>query len=174
MATDGDIHNAYRVLGTLLGAEQHEGDEEGERQVRNLLRLLRGFKQREDQEHKRTAVASSPIALAEASYQLSDGRSVYFDDGRESLRDAADLSAILPEKDATGSPNLENLQARHLLDRLQQGLGIKEHHIGTLRALMNKHADKLAKYRASRTGQDPLWIASPGPDSRIINPGEDH
>ena len=108
--------------------------------------------------------------VREGSYQLPDGRAVYFDDGRETLRDAADLYAVLPETTATGSPNLENLQARHILDRLQTGMGLGETHIGTLRALLSKHKRRVDALRASpdRHGQDPLEVASAGSDSRII------
>jgi hypothetical protein len=111
----------------------------------------------------------------EAAYALPDGRQVWYDDGRESLRDAADLYAVLPEiLGADGSPNLENLQARHILDRLQTGQGLGEVHIATLRGLLSKHKAKIDEHRRSpdRGGQDMLTLASDGPDARIIPANE--
>lgn len=109
--------------------------------------------------------------LLEAAYHLSDGRSVYYDDGRETIRDAADLYAVLPETTSSGSPNLENLQARHLLDRVQTGQGLAETHIATLRKLLKKHRVAVDRLRQSkdRRGQDPLDVGSAGSDARIIN-----
>lgn len=110
--------------------------------------------------------------LREASYDLGDGRSVYFDDGKESLRDAADLYAVLEELHGTGSPNLENMQARYILDRMQQGGGLGEVHLNTLRDLTAKHAAKIAALRRTpdRRGQDMLHVATAGPEGRIHDP----
>jgi hypothetical protein len=168
MADNYAINRAMQDLGGLWAAEHAEGDDDGVTQVEALVKGLRKFKQHEDAEHQR--LAKSPV-LREAAYQLADGRSVYYDDGRESLRDAADTYAVLPEETPGGSPNLENLKARHILDRLQTGMGLGETHIGELRGLMTKHRDKIAALRADpdRNGQDPLAIASAGSDSRIIN-----
>lgn len=108
--------------------------------------------------------------LHEATYQLADGRSVWYDDGRESLRDAADLYAVLDEQHRTGSPNLENQQALTILNRLQSGQGLAEVHVGTLQKLLAKHQPAIDRLRASRDrqGQDLLDVASDGPDSRIL------
>ena len=110
--------------------------------------------------------------LREGTYQLGDGRSVYYDDGPGTLRDAADLYAVLDEEHKTGSPNLENAQAKQILDMLQSGGGLGMVHIGTLRKLLTKHAAAIAKLRKSpdRDGQDPPDVASAGPESLITNP----
>jgi hypothetical protein len=109
--------------------------------------------------------------LREATYDTGDGRSVYYDNGRETLQDAADLYTVLAENHKTGSPNLENGQARMILDALQSGGRLGEMQIGTLRGLLAKHAAAIAKLRKSkdRDGQDLLATASEGSDSRIIN-----
>jgi len=109
--------------------------------------------------------------LREDSYQLGDGRSVYYQ-GAETLRDAVDLYTVLSELHGTGSPNLENTQAQLILDRLQTGGGLGEMHIGTLRGLLAKHRPAINKLRRSpdRDGQDRLAVASAGSDSRIIDP----
>lgn len=169
MADEFQINQAFRQLGTLFAAEHAEQDDEGANQVHALIKLLRKFKQHEQEEH--ASLLARP-AFREAAYQLGDGRSVYYDDGRESMRDAADLYAVLPELTSGGSPNLENLQARHLLDRLQTGMGLAETHIGTLRGLLTKHKPAIDALRKSpdRDGQDPLNVASAGSDSRIITP----
>lgn len=114
------------------------------------------------------------LRILEATYQLGDGRSVFYDDGKESLRDAADLYAVLPESTAGGSPNLENLQARHILDRLQTGMGLGETHIATMRHLLTKHKAAIDQLRRNpdRDGQDPLNVGSAGSDARIIHPKE--
>jgi hypothetical protein len=121
-------------------------------------------------------VSAETLRVLEATYQLHDGRSVFYDDGRETVRDAADLYAALPETTPGGSPNLENLQARHLLDRLQTGQGLAETHIATLRKLLAKHKTAIDQLRRSsdRAGQDPLELGSAGSDARIINPKETH
>jgi hypothetical protein len=108
--------------------------------------------------------------VREASYNLSDGRSVWYDNG-DALQDAADLYAVLSELHKTGSPNLENKQAENILGRLQQGIGLGAMHIGTLRKLLEKHAAAIAAYRNSpdRDGQDVLGMASAGADARIID-----
>ncbi len=108
--------------------------------------------------------------IREGSYPAPDGRSVYYVDD-DTMRDAADLAAVLKEDHTTGSPNLENLQARNILDHLQTGAGLGEVQIGTLRKLMAKHQAKIAALRASgdRDGQDYLDVADPG-SARIANP----
>lgn len=169
MADDYQINRVFQGLGTLWAAEHAEHDDEGAGQIQKLVGLLRKFKQHETEEHQ--AMAARPV-FREAAYQLADGRSVYYDDGRESLRDAMDTYAVLPETTPGGSPNLENLQARHILDRIQTGQGLAETHIGTLRGLMAKHAKAIDALRSSadRGGQDQLVVASGGSDSRIIDP----
>lgn len=111
--------------------------------------------------------------LTEASYALPDGRKVWYDAG-DALRDATDVYTVLSELHGTGSPNLENAQARDIVNRLQQGGGLGEVHIGTLRKLLAKHHARVRALRRSRDrhGQDMLDVASAGPESRIINPGE--
>ena len=171
MASESQIDRAFTDLGALFAAEHAEHDDDGARQVGRLIRLLRKFKAHEQAEH---APPFGAPAFREAAYQLADGRSVYYDDGRESLQDAADLYSVLPEDAPTGSPNLENLQARHILDRMQTGQGLGEQHIGTLRTLLGKHRSKIEALRRKRDrdGQDVLHVASAGSDSRIINPSE--
>lgn len=170
MASSHQIDRAFQDLGGLYAAEHSEHDDEGARQVQRIIRLLRKFKAHEQAEH---APPFGTPAFREATYQLADGRSVYYDDGRDSLRDAADLYAVLPELTSpVGSPNLENLQARHILDRMQTGEGLGETHIATLRGLLAKHAPKIAALRRSkdRHGQDLLATGSAGSDARITSP----
>jgi hypothetical protein len=167
MADDFQIRRTFQDLGTLFAAEHHEGDDEGVQQVQGLVAALRKFKQHEDKEHGRMAVT-----VREAAYQTHDGRAVFYDDGRESLRDAADLYAVLEEQHGTGSPNVENLQAMHILGRLQTGEGLGAVHVGTLRGLLNRHAKAVSAHRKNRDGQDLLAMASAGSDSRIIGKGE--
>ena len=168
MATEGDIHNAFRVIGTLLGAEQHEEDAEGEQQVRRLLSLLREFKQHEQGEHP-----AIRRALAEATYGEPGGPQIWYDSGRDAIRDASDLYTVLSEDHQTGSPNLENSQARGLVEHLQRGGGLGEMQIGLLRRLMGKHRAAIDKLRSSRDrdGQDILDLPEAGAQARIITTG---
>lgn len=167
MASEHQIDRAFQDLGALFAQEHSEHDDQGARQVGRLIRLLRKFKAHEQAEH------APPYGLAgvrEAAYALPDGRSVWYDDSRTSLQDAADLYAVVPEQASSGSPNLENLQARHILDRLQTGQGLGETHIATLRGLLKKHKPKIEALRRSpdRQGQDMLALAVDGPSARII------
>lgn len=111
--------------------------------------------------------------LREAAYDLPDGRKVWFDAG-DALRDAVDLYTVLSELHGTGSPNIENLQARTLLEQLQRGGSLSEVDIGTLRRLLARHGTRveLLRRRKDRGGQDLLDVPSAGPDSRIIQPDE--
>jgi hypothetical protein len=120
-------------------------------------------------------IDGSVLYLREATYQLHDGRHVYYDDGpmgRQTLRDAADLYACLEENHATGSPNLENMQARHILDRLQTGAGLGQVHLNTLVGLLKKHKDAIEALRkaSNRDGQDVLDVAPDGPDGGVVDP----
>lgn len=172
MASEQQIDRAFADLGALFAAEHSEHDDDGARQVGRLIRLLRKFKAHEQAEH---APKYGVIpAFREASYALPDGRAVWYDDGRESVQDAADLYAVLPEAAPGGSPNLENLQARHILDRLQTGQGLGETHIATLRGLLSKHRAKIDALRATpdRRGQDVLAQGDPGSSARIIAANE--
>lgn len=170
MAHPHQIDSTLHSLGSLWSAEHAENDPEGVAQIERLVALLKKFKAHEQAEHKTNPDAD----IREGTYELGDGRSVYYDDGRETMRDAADLYTVLAENHQTGSPNLENGQARMLLDKLQSGGVLGEMHIGTLRKLLTKHAPAIAKLRKSRDrdGQDMLAMASDGPDSRMINPTE--
>lgn len=172
MADEHQIRRAFQDLGALFAAEHAEHDDDGARQIHRLMRLLRKFHTHEQAEHAPTVDQFGRPVIREAAYKLADGRSVFYDDGRESLRDAADVYAVLPESNPGGSPNLENLQARHILDRLQTGQGLAETHIATLRGLLRKHAAKVTALRRSpdRHGQDVLAVGSAGSDARIIEP----
>lgn len=165
-ASDGDIHNAFRMLGVLQGAEQHEGDEEGLRQVQHLVLLLRQFKQHEQAEHGRRSTT-------EATYGEPGGTQVWYDNGHDAIRDATDLYTVLEEQHGTGSPNLENLQARDLVGHLQRGAGLGEVQIGLLRRLLAKHQAEIDQLRSSRDrdGQDVLDVPEGGAHERIITTG---
>ena len=117
------------------------------------------------------ALLAEQHRLREASYQLADGRSVWYDNG-DAVTDAAHLWAVLEELHGTGSPNVENMQAKHILDRLQQGGGLGEFHVGTLRKLLAKHADAIEQFRRSPEGQDLMDVATGGPEARIIDAKE--
>lgn len=167
MADSTQIKQAMQSLGVLWGSEHAEKDDAGVAQIERLTKLLRKFHDHEAKEH-----AGDPDkGLREGTYQ-SNGKSVYYDDGPGTLQDAADLYAVLNEDHQTGSPNLENGQAKAILDMLQSGGGLGVVHLGTLQKLFAKHADKVAKLRKSpdRDGQNPLAMASAGPDSLITNP----
>lgn len=171
MASEHQIDRAFQDLGALFAAEHSEHDDQGARQVGRLIRLLRKFKAHEQAEH---AAPFGMPSMREAAYSLPDGSAVWYDDSRTSLQDAADLYAVVPEKASSGSPNLENLQARHILDRLQTGQGLGETHIATLRGLLKKHKGKIDALRRSpdRRGQDMLTVAPDGPSARLIPANE--
>lgn len=175
MADRHQIRRVFSGLGELFAAEHSEHDDEGAQQVHQLIRRLRKFSKHEEQEHAPVGQTFDGGMFREASYETGDGQHVYYDDGpagKETLRDAADLYAVLDENHDTGSPNLENDQARGILGRLQSGAGLGEVHIGQLRKLMAKHAAAIAELRRSRDrdGQDLLAVPSAGSDSRISNP----
>lgn len=171
MANRYQIERTFQQLGSLYGAEHAEGDDVGAEQIQGLVKGLRKFAAHEQSPDHPGGPAIAPEAsmMREATYQLHDGRHVYYDDGHETLRDAADLYRVLNEQHKTGSPNIENQRARTILARLQSGAGLGEMHIGTLRGLLAKHGPAIAKARASGNadGQDLLAMASAGPDSRI-------
>lgn len=166
MADSMQINQAMQSLGSLWGAEHAEKDDDGVAQIEKLAKLLRKFRDHEAKEHD----GDPNKGLREGTYQLADGRSVYYDNGRETLQDASDLYTVLDENHKTGSPNLENMQARNILGLLQTGSGLGEVHIGTLRELLTKHAPAIAALRRSkdRDGQNPLNVASAGSDSRMM------
>lgn len=109
--------------------------------------------------------------LREGALGLADGRSVYYQDD-DTLRDAADLYAVLAETHATGSPNLENEQARGFVERLQSGGLLADVEIGRFLELLDKYADEIAVLRASpdRQGQD--YLHEPDPSAARIQNGD--
>lgn len=109
--------------------------------------------------------------LREGVLNTADGTKVYYQDD-QTLRDALDLYAVTREQHDTGSPNLENDQAREIVHSLQRGGGLSEVQIGKLRQLLAKYAAEIKQLRASpdRHGQDFLDV----PDhatARIIQKG---
>lgn len=101
--------------------------------------------------------------VREGSYALPDGRAVYFNDG-QTLRDVSDLYTILHENHSTGSPNLENEQAKAMLDQVQRGGKLDDTQIGVLVKLMGKYHAQMAALRKSpdREGQDILAVPENG------------
>lgn len=95
--------------------------------------------------------------VRESVVPLADGHAVYVQDD-QTVRDAADLYAALPEDHDTGSPNLENAIARGLLESLQRAGTLSPAQLAKLRQLLTKHRDKIEALRASpdRQGQDPM------------------
>lgn len=161
-ATPGDIHNAFRMLGVLLGAEKHEQDEQGTAMVKSMLRRLKQFRAHEQAEHH---------PAREASY--GENPKVWYDGG-DAIRDASDLYTVLSEEHRTGSPNLENMQAKQIVDHLQRGGGLGEMQIGILRRLLAKHQGKIDQLRTSRDrdGQDILNVPEGSAHERIIGGGQ--
>lgn len=172
MARTYQVDEALRQLGVLYAGEHAEHDDHGAEHVDGLIRSLRRFKAREQQEQAARAAALVP-QIREAAYELGDGRSVWYDAG-DAIRDATDLYTVLGENHHTGSPNLENAQAREILELLQRGGGLGEVHVGTLRKLIGKHRASIDRLRRSkdRDGQDMLSMAPDGPAARIIEPEE--
>jgi hypothetical protein len=168
MANPYQIDSAFRDLGVLFAAEHSEGDDEGASQVQNLVKLLRKFKQHEIDEHKQDV---SPVR--EASYTVPGG-AVWYDAG-DAVKDAADLYTVLSEQHKTGSPNLENLQARTLLTHLQAGGKLAEQQIGLLRGLMAKHQRDIDVLRCqpNHGGQDLMAVPTAGSETRIIKPNQE-
>src|ERR1700722_8698717 len=79
MADSMQINQAMQSLGTLWGAEHAEKDDDGVTQIEKLAKLLRKFRDHEAKEHD----GDPNKGLREGTYQLGDGRSVYYDNGRE-------------------------------------------------------------------------------------------
>lgn len=172
MARTYQVDEALRQLGVLYAGEHAEHDDQGAEHVDGLIRSLRRFKAREQQEQAARAAALLP-AIREASYEIPDGSRVWYDGG-DAIRDASDVYTVLSELHGTGSPNLENTQARQLVDHLQRGGGLGEMQIGLLRRLMGKHRPAVDRLRASRDkdGQDLLNVPPAGAENRIIPPTE--
>ena len=171
MARDFQIDRAFEQLGTLYAAEHSEHDDEGARQVGRLIRLLRKFKKHEQDERAAQAPVLGMLpgaVVREAEY--GERTRVYYDAG-DAIRDVSDLYTVLSELHSTGSPNLENMQARGLLEHLQRGGGLGEAQIGLLRRLMMKHRAAIDRLRRSpdRDGQDIMALPEPGADARIIS-----
>lgn len=170
MADEHQIDRAFQNLGALFAAEHSEHDDQGARQVGRMIRLLRKFKAREQAEQAQRAGLLLP-AIREATYSLPDGRQVWYDAG-DAIRDVSDLYSVLEEESGTGSPNLENTQARSMLEHLQRGGTLAEAQIGLLRRLLIKHRARLEAFRRDRDGQDILDVPDGSPAHRIIDPQE--
>jgi hypothetical protein len=167
MARDFQIDRAFDQLGGLFAAEHSEHDDEGARQIGRLIRLLRRFKKHE-QDERATVTGLLPGAMVrEASY--GDGTKVWYDSG-DAIRDVSDLYTVLDELHGTGSPNLENMQARGLLEHLQRGKGLGEAQVSVLRRLTAKHRAAIDRLRRSpdRHGQDLMDLPDEGAHARII------
>lgn len=92
--------------------------------------------------------------LREGSYALPDGRAVYYEDA-QTLTDALDLYTVLDEDHDTGSPNIENEQAKAFAGQLQSGVGLSGVQVGRLRQLVKEHWAEIEALRArNRRGQN--------------------
>lgn len=174
MADRHQIRRVFGGLGELYAAEHSEHDDEGARMVQGLVRRLRKFSLHEQAEQERLAADPFRRGVLEAARTREatygeGGTKVYYDAG-DAIRDVTDLYTVLEENHTTGSPNLENMQARGLLERLQLGGGLGEAQIGVMRKLMAKHAPAIDALRIShdRQGQDLLELPDAGASARII------
>lgn len=189
MADPYAIQDCFRCLGWLYGAEQAEADDQGVALIDRLFAGLRDFTAHEKTEHASDPAPCSccccspcccPPAISgweqlgesdrrlvrEGSYQLPDGRSVYYSDA-ETLRDVADLYAVIDEQYDTGTPNLENDQARLMLETLGSGAPLEAWQVQQLTRLMDKYAQQIQalRTRPDRGGQDFLAEA---PADRVV------
>lgn len=107
--------------------------------------------------------------LREGEFKAGTHR-VYFQN-KDTLRDAADLYAVLAEQADNGSPNLENEQAKGMIETLQQGKLLDGDQLNRLLELVKKYAADLAEYRASDDhSQDILAVPSkPADTARILS-----
>lgn len=170
MAADHQIDRAFQDLGALFAAEHSEHDDIGARHVGRLIRGLRKFKAREqsERERRRQLIMSSPV-MREATYGEPATGQVWYDNG-DAIRDVSDLYTVLSELHSTGSPNLENMQARGLLEHLQRGGKLGDTQIAVLRGLLGKHHAAIGRLRRSRDrdGQDILNVPDVGAQARIV------
>jgi hypothetical protein len=114
------------------------------------------------------ALSAERIARLREGVFTSAGKRVYFQDG-QTLRDAADLYAILHEQAETGSPNVENELARGLVVAIQEGRLLNDVQLGKLFELLKKYGPELRAYRASSdSSQNILAVPEPG-HARILS-----
>lgn len=86
--------------------------------------------------------------LREGTYKAGE-HTVYFQDG-ETMRDLADLYAVLEETAGTGSPNVENDLVRGFIEQVQHGRPLNDTQIAKLLEMRRRYADQLEAYRANR------------------------
>lgn len=124
----------------------------GERSTETSSRLgaaLYLVELREARSASRGSSHSSKLAarLREGTF-MSAGHRIYIQDA-DTLRDAADLYAVLGETVDTGSPNLENTLAKSFVEILQTGGRLNDEQLGKLLDMLKRHAGELRAYRAS-------------------------
>jgi hypothetical protein len=104
--------------------------------------------------------------LREGTYQAG-GHTVYFQDA-DTLRDAADLYAVLREDAENGSPNLENDLVRAWVAQLQSGQLLDDVQLAKLFELMDTYAPQIAAYRASGDRTQDILNVPENPSPRIL------
>jgi hypothetical protein len=88
--------------------------------------------------------------LREGTYTAGPKR-IYFQDA-STIRDAADLYAVLKEQAANGSPNLENELVKAFIQTMQNGQTLSGEQLAKLFELRDRYAAEIEAYR-----KDPDW-----------------
>jgi hypothetical protein len=115
--------------------------------------------------------ALAAVRLREGTYTTGRGNPrVYFQD-RGTVRDVADLYAVLKEEASTGSPNLENELARAWLEKLQQGALLSNEQLAKLFELMEKYGDEIKAFRASSDRSQDILNVPDGANARLVKRG---
>lgn len=113
--------------------------------------------------HLREAIAR----LREGTYQAGESHVVYYQDA-STVRDVADLYAILKEEAASGSPNVENELARAFVQSVQSGLLLSDVQLAKLLELKKRYAGQLAAYRESSDRTQDILNVPDGANARVL------
>lgn len=105
--------------------------------------------------------------LREGTFK-SAGHTVYFQDA-QTLRDAADLWAVLKEHATTGSPNVENELAQSFVEILQTGSTLTNTQLGKLLQMLKRHAGEIRAYRASSDPERNILDVPDPSTAKILN-----
>lgn len=105
--------------------------------------------------------------LREGTYQAGKTHVVYYQDAG-TIRDIADLYAILKEEAANGSPNVENELARAFLQTAQTGMLLSNVQLAKLLELKDRYAGQLRAYRESSDRTQDILNVPDGARARIL------
>src|SRR5437870_2651234 len=99
---------------------------------------------RRSSSHSEGSTCRMPMSrVREGTYQLADGREIYFQDG-STYRDLSDLYSVLSNQKPDGTINLENAQVESLATQMLSGYPLSDVEIGVLRKLLAKYNDRIA------------------------------